>query len=149
MSNKGEEIISRKSALERLKEYSNGEYVLESLTVSMRMIENGALKEDIMIYLRGRNNTEEIANNIANHAMSIVSKSKIKEEKKKLFVGLFLFLIGIGISLVTYHKAQQEGGSYFIAYGIVIYGGFLFIVSLLEILDIHEKLKVKKECVKR
>jgi uncharacterized membrane protein YiaA len=114
------------------------EYVLESVLVSKKMIAKGSRKQDVILYLMGRNNTDDTANNIANLAMKLITDEEIKEAKKNTFRGVALSFAGIGISLATYLYTRQ-GGSYVVTYGIVIYGAVIIAKNIFDILDLKTK----------
>lgn len=40
----------------------------------------------------------------------------------KIIWGLFVTIVGIVVSVVSYNNAKEEGGTYVVAYGAVIYG---------------------------
>lgn len=113
-------------------------HVIKSIATSKRMIQAGYSKQKVMTYLGEQNNTEEVSNNLATLAMELHTKTEIKEEKKTLFGGVALSLIGTGITLGTYQHAQG-GGTYVVTYGVIIYGIFIIGKSLLDLYDIKEK----------
>jgi hypothetical protein len=48
----------------------------------------------------------------------------------KMMWGAFICIIGIAITLCTYSSAARSGGSYTIAYGAILVGGFRFLQGL-------------------
>lgn len=108
------------------------DYVLESVLTAQKMIRLGKSKQDVLEYLYTRNNTEEIANNIANLALELTVKSELKEERKTLLGGIGMIIVGVLITAISYIYAESDGGTYVITYGIIIYGIFTSTKSLIS-----------------
>lgn len=62
-----------------------------------------------------------------------VIEAKRKNASKDLVVGGLWFLGGISVTVVTYSSASSGGGTYFVAYGAIIFGAVQFIRGLMRL----------------
>ncbi len=76
--------------------------------------------------------SETEADNITFEVDSEISKVKRKQTSKQMLWGLFWCIIGIAITMITYNNASIRGGSYTVAYGAIIYGGFKFVWGFID-----------------
>lgn len=114
------------------------EKIKDSISVAHRMILSGSTKQEILLYLNEREHTEEVVKLVLNTVVNIAIKAEIKEERGTLLGGIAMSLIGAGITFATYQYAQK-GGTYVITYGIIIYGIYISIKSLIDIGEIKAK----------
>lgn len=63
-------------------------------------------------------------------------KALQKEHKnaalQKMAMGALIFIIGVVVTVGTYRAVAKTGGSYTIAYGAILVGGFRFLQGLYE-----------------
>jgi hypothetical protein len=69
---------------------------------------------------------------------SLIDDADLKEAKRKnaskdLVVGGLWFLGGISVTVLTYSAASNGGGTYFVAYGAIIFGAVQFIRGLMRL----------------
>lgn len=75
--------------------------------------------------------------------------NNIKKKKRGVFAGLLvsiaILLIGLGITFGTYYLASENGGSYFVFYGLIIVGVVKTIKSCIDLRKVLGEEKVAPE----
>lgn len=61
-----------------------------------------------------------------------VTSSSSNEAARNMVVGGIWCIGGIVVTAVTYNAVKDTGGTYFVAYGAIIFGGFQFLKGLFQ-----------------
>jgi hypothetical protein len=103
--------------------YSHDEWIENQLTVMERLPEKVA-----------QGLTEKgVELKIARHLVTRVDRAVRKRKAKKdIWIGAAWCFGGLAISIGTYAMASERGGSYFMAWGAVLFGGFQMIKGLIN-----------------
>ena len=64
-------------------------------------------------------------------AQSMYEAERRAAKSKNIMFGLILLVVGLVVTAVTYDSASQEGGTYIIAWGPMVYGGIRLFKGLL------------------
>ena len=65
---------------------------------------------------------------IVTNAQADAQRSDEREEAiKKMAWGAFIFIVGVLVTVGTYNAVAKTGGSYTVAYGAILVGGFRFL----------------------
>jgi hypothetical protein len=55
--------------------------------------------------------------------------------RRHMYTGAVVCAIGIIITVATYNAAAEHGGSYFVAWGAIVFGGIQFFRGLIQAMD--------------
>lgn len=103
--------------------YSHDEWIENQLTVMERLPEKVA-----------QGLTEKgVELKTARHLVTRVDRTiRKRKAKKDIWIGGAWCFGGLAISIGTYAMASERGGSYFMAWGAVLFGGFQLIKGLIN-----------------
>lgn len=103
--------------------------------------EKGTANADVLKGIEERGLDEEKAMLMLN-GLKLKLVEIINHNDNKMVIGGIAFVAGIFITFLTYSQAKINGGTYFIAWGAVVFGGIRFFTGM------SEKRKYKRFLVK-
>lgn len=113
-SRKKDEVIDEKSEEEqRMKKYA------------IHKLKDDELESTVLEELIKQGCKQELAEEIVQKAVNELEKNGKKIKLQYLIFGLLFFIGGLFITIWSYTKAEAQGGTYYITWGAILFGGFL------------------------
>jgi hypothetical protein len=92
----------------------------------------GATPEQLHALLVGKGLSQEIAATVVGNLTGMRSNAARSAGRKHMIAGALWCIGGIIVTAVTYGAASEGGGTYFVAWGAIIFGGIQFFRGLAQ-----------------
>ena len=86
--------------------------------------------QDVKNILIQQGYSHEAANTVVDALVKTIADNGKKRASSDMKIGAAICIIGIVITVVTYDMAKNKGGTYFVAYGAIIFGAIQFLRGL-------------------
>ncbi|MEP7318813.1 MAG: hypothetical protein ABI921_08720 [Panacibacter sp.] len=123
-------LITNKYKIKQEEETNKEEFTKSIWILVFDEKKSGKSNEDIIAGLIDRGFSEHQASNIMDNMETAAKSLSDISENQMLKNGIF-FIIGLIVTIITYTNALS-GGTYIIAYGAIIFGGYRFIEGVIN-----------------
>ena len=89
------------------------------------LLESGLSRDEVLGRLEDDGVDPEVAEAIIEAVTQSLRTAAKGESKRQVSMGVLLVIAGIGVTVIT-HALTPPGGYYIFAYGLILYGIFLF-----------------------
>jgi hypothetical protein len=110
---------------------SNQELLTIGYQRAVALINQGKSRSQIETELKSTGLSQESVSGIVNHVFGLRKKANRDAASKNLVLGALWCVGGAVVTIVTYQIATESGGgTYFVAWGAVLFGGIQFLRGL-------------------
>ena len=86
--------------------------------------------QDVKNVLLQQGYSQESANTVVDALVKTMADNGKKKASSDMKIGAAVCIIGIIVTVVTYDMVKNKGGTYFVAYGAIIFGAIQFLRGL-------------------
>lgn len=126
---------------------ADSELAMNELTATINeRLSKGETSQEIIQSLVAEGWEQKVAKDYVNEIISVFPtwrESMKKLNLKRMGTGALFTALGVGITAFTYSAASEEGGSYYVTYGFVIYGVYDLIRGLIGWMKYRNEIEVR------